>query len=104
MAINTEYNFYQTQGQNNGQLNRRYLPKNRITLGGDQRLKEGRKMKKVCYVCKILYGIKEPLHDNSETHGICPECLELEIKKLENFKFLNSTPRGRGLIKSLKET
>lgn len=61
-------------------------------------------MRQVCYVCKILYGIKQPLEDDSETHGLCPGCFELEIKKLENFKFLNSTPRERGLIKSLKET
>jgi hypothetical protein len=40
-------------------------------------------MRQVCYNCKILYGIKEPLDDDSETHGLCPECFELEMAKLD---------------------
>jgi len=43
-------------------------------------------MRQICYVCKILYGIKEPVHDNSETHGLCPECFKVETKKLEQYK------------------
>lgn len=39
-------------------------------------------MRQVCYNCKILYGVKEPLDDDSETHGLCPECFELEMAKL----------------------
>ena len=41
-------------------------------------------MRQVCYVCGILYGIKEPLNDDSETHGICPECLPGELQKIEH--------------------
>ena len=40
-------------------------------------------MRQICCICKILYGIKEPLDDDSETHGICPECLPGELKKIE---------------------
>jgi len=43
-------------------------------------------MRLVCYICKILYGIKEPLNDNRETHGLCPECFKLEMAKLEPCK------------------
>jgi len=40
-------------------------------------------MRQICMVCGILYGIKEPLGDDSETHGICEECFPLELKKIE---------------------
>lgn len=40
-------------------------------------------MRQICYICGILYGVKEPFEDDSETHGLCPECFELEMKKLE---------------------
>lgn len=43
-------------------------------------------MRRVCYVCKIVFGLKEPLHDNSETHGLCPECFEVEMARLEQYK------------------
>ena len=43
-------------------------------------------MIRVCYVCKIMFGFKEPLHDNSETHGLCPECFKMEMAKLEAYK------------------
>jgi hypothetical protein len=36
-------------------------------------------------VCGTLYGIKEPLDDDSETHGLCPECFELEMKKIDDY-------------------
>jgi len=39
------------------------------------------KMRQVCYICGVLYGIKEPYEDDSETHGLCDECFSLEIKK-----------------------
>ena len=39
-------------------------------------------MRRVCCICKILYGLKEPLEDDSETTGFCPECFELEILKI----------------------
>jgi len=38
-------------------------------------------MRQVCYICGVLYGIKEPYEDDSETHGLCDECFSLEIKK-----------------------
>ena len=40
-------------------------------------------MRQVCMVCGILYGLKEPLEDDSETHGLCEECFPLEMKKIE---------------------
>lgn len=43
-------------------------------------------MRRVCCVCKILYGLKEPLDDDSETTGYCPDCFEVEIKKLQLYK------------------
>jgi len=47
-------------------------------------MKEGGKpMRQVCMDCGILYGIKEPLEDDSETHGLCEECFPLEMKKIE---------------------
>ena len=51
--------------------------------GVGQRLKKGEKMRQVCMVCGILYGLKEPLEDDSETHGLCEECFPLEMKKIE---------------------
>jgi hypothetical protein len=36
-------------------------------------------------VCKILYGTKEPLDDDSETHGLCQECFDVEIRKIGDF-------------------
>ena len=43
-------------------------------------------MRQVCYVCKILYGVKEPFENNSETHGLCPECFKQEMLKLDQYK------------------
>ena len=43
-------------------------------------------MNQICCVCKILYGRKEPLNDDSETHGLCPECFKLEMKKIEEYR------------------
>jgi hypothetical protein len=33
-------------------------------------------MIRICMDCGLIIGSKPPLHDNSRTHGICPECLE----------------------------
>lgn len=43
-------------------------------------------MRQICCVCKILYGRKEPLADDSETHGLCPECFNLEMKKIKDYQ------------------
>jgi hypothetical protein len=40
-------------------------------------------MRQICCRCGILYGIKEPIEDDSETHGLCEECFPLEMKKIE---------------------
>ena len=40
-------------------------------------------MRQICMDCGILYGIKEPLEDDSETHGLCEECFPLEMQKIE---------------------
>lgn len=42
-------------------------------------------MRQVCYVCRVQYGEKEPLDDNSETSGLCPRCYPKEIEKLERW-------------------
>ena len=43
-------------------------------------------MRVICSYCGILYDLKEPLEDDSISHGACPECwpwvkhnLEIEI-------------------------
>jgi len=33
-------------------------------------------MRCICCVCKILYNVKEPFEDDSETHGFCNECYD----------------------------
>jgi|GEM_PF-6331880 len=43
-------------------------------------------MRQICMDCKILFGQKEPLHDNSETHGLCPECFNLRMKQIQEYK------------------
>ena len=48
-------------------------------------------MRRVCYVCGSLYGLKEPLDDDSETHGLCEECFGTEMKKLD---FLEGKKEG----------
>ena len=40
-------------------------------------------MRQICMDCGILYGIKEPLEDDGETHGLCEECFPLEMMKIE---------------------
>ena len=36
--------------------------------------------------CEIMFGLKEPLGDDQETHGVCPECFKVEMMKLEQYK------------------
>jgi len=43
-------------------------------------------VRQVCYICKIVYGHKEPLDWDVETHGLCPECFEIEMKKIDALK------------------
>jgi hypothetical protein len=40
-------------------------------------------MKQMCYICKISYGDKEPMEDNSETHGLCDICFKEEIQRIK---------------------
>jgi len=40
-------------------------------------------MRQVCYVCGILFGIKEPYENDQETHGLCGECYEMEMNRLK---------------------
>jgi len=41
-------------------------------------------MYQVCYRCGAIYGEKEPLEDKGLTHGLCPVCLPIELKQLED--------------------
>ncbi len=40
-------------------------------------------MRQICMDCGILFGIKEPLDDDRETHGLCEECFKIRMKNLE---------------------
>ena len=40
-------------------------------------------MRQVCCVCKTLYGLKEPLDNDEETHGYCPECYGWQMANIE---------------------
>lgn len=40
-------------------------------------------MRRICMICGILYGIKEPYEDDSETHGLCDECFPIEMARIE---------------------
>lgn len=40
-------------------------------------------MRRVCCICKTVFGWKEPFDRDEETHGFCPECFEIEMKKIE---------------------
>jgi len=42
-------------------------------------------MRVICSYCGILFDLKEPLRDDSETHGICEECLPWVLKNIEIF-------------------
>jgi hypothetical protein len=46
----------------------------------------GIKMKQICISCKTQYGMKEPILDKLETHGICNDCLTDIRKRKENIK------------------
>lgn len=35
-----------------------------------------------CMDCKVIYRIKEPFEDESETHGLCPDCFRIRIKEV----------------------
>lgn len=50
-------------------------------------------MKRLCYVCGQIFGVKEPLNDKRETSGICPFCLPGELEKLKKWK--EEQDRGR---------
>ena len=43
-------------------------------------------MRRICCVCKIMFGLKPPLDDDSETHRLCPECFKIEMAKLDQYK------------------
>ena len=42
-------------------------------------------MKQICCVCKVQYGTKPPFDNDEETHGFCPECYKLEMKKIQRY-------------------
>jgi hypothetical protein len=43
-------------------------------------------MRCVCVYCGILYNVKEPLENDSETHGSCDECYRIEMHNLVIYK------------------
>lgn len=42
-------------------------------------------MIQVCYYkgCGVVYGEKEPLSDNRETHGLCPKHFEISLREIK---------------------
>jgi len=40
----------------------------------------------VCGWCKVYIGLKSPLEDKRETHGICSECEKEQERKLKEIK------------------
>lgn len=36
-----------------------------------------------CYICKKVYGDKEPLESKEITHGVCPSCWPEEFARLQ---------------------
>jgi hypothetical protein len=36
-----------------------------------------------CYICKKVFGTKEPLEDKRITHGLCDSCFIKEKQKIE---------------------
>ena len=40
-------------------------------------------MRSICSYCGILFDVKEPFEDESESHGMCPECLPIVFGNLE---------------------
>lgn len=43
-------------------------------------------MKRVCSYCKKVYGEKEPLNDNRETHGACMFCFKIEMSRIKKMQ------------------
>jgi len=43
-------------------------------------------MRRICCVCGILIGLKEPFDDTSETHGYCNKCFKAALLKLTTKK------------------
>jgi len=60
-------------------------------------------MKRVCYICRSHFGDKEPMDDDSETHGLCPECFRVEIDKIKSHQKKEITHQERELKESSKE-
>jgi NMD protein affecting ribosome stability and mRNA decay len=59
-------------------------------------------MRQICYECGILYGIREPLDDDSVTSGLCDECFEITKKKIEAILKKRKEARAKGLNNSGK--
>jgi hypothetical protein len=50
-------------------------------------------MKRICYICSSHFGDKEPFNDDSETHGLCPECFRVEMNKIDSYHKKEITPQ-----------
>jgi len=40
-------------------------------------------LRRICCICGLFFGFKEPLSDDSETHGICDEDWKIIINNLK---------------------
>jgi CheY-like chemotaxis protein len=55
-------------------------------LRAEERHRGGNEVIRVCYYkgCGAVYGEKEPLWDNRETHGLCPKHLQLTLREIKS--------------------
>lgn len=44
---------------------------------------KGEAMIRECYLCREVFGQKEPLEDKSVTSGTCPSCYPKEMQRIE---------------------
>lgn len=47
-------------------------------------------MRVKCAWCDLDMGVKEPVEDNSVSHGICPKCFEVVMLEIEEIRLRSS--------------
>ena len=59
-------------------------------------------MRRICQECGQLFGLKEPLEDDSETHGLCDECFKIVMAKTEQ-QLREISKKNEAILKDKKE-
>jgi len=57
-----------------------------------------------CCICWVIFGEKEPFKDKSVTHGYCPKCFRVEMKKIEKLQKIEVIQGGMEKIQTRKKT